>query len=495
MSTATATGAPRFGPLRRAARRVPAACAACAAIGFAHAALWAVVTPPFQVPDEVAHVGYAQYLAETGKLPKGTGDATSGEILTAVRRIPFNIETKPSWFRSDRRELFRVLDSPRLTRSDPGEASVATNYPPLYYALEAIPYRVAYGANFLNRLFFMRLMSALIAGLTVGFVFLFLRELLPGSRWAWTVGALAVAFQPVVGFLGGGVTPDNLLFAASAALIWLLARAFRLGLTAPRGAAIGLAAATGVLTKQTMFGLIPGAALGLALMAWRAPPERRRDAVRGVVSAGLVLIVPFGLWFVASTGLYDRGTASVSAGFTSAEVARHSSLKGQLTYLWQVIFPPLPGMNDQLPANVLWEVYVKGFIGRFGWFQFGFQPWVNWFGLGVLLSIVGLAAAGLARGRAALRARWPEAITYVAIAAGLFVFVEVAAYRFLSSNGQYFEQTRYLLPLLPFYAALVALAARGAGRRWGPAAGGFMVVLFMGHSLFAMFLSISRWYA
>jgi len=495
MSVATAKGTPRFGALRRAVRRVPAACAACAAIGFAHAALWAVVTPPFQVPDEPAHIGYAQYLAETGKVPSGKGDPYAGEELAALQWVPFDIETKPSWFPSDRRRLFRILDSPTLTRSSSGEASVATNYPPLYYALEAIPYRIAYGANFLDRVFFMRLMSALIAGLTVAFVFFFLRELLPGTRWAWTVGALAVAFQPMVGFLGGGVTPDNLLFATSAALIWLLARAFRVGLTAPLGGAIGVAAAAGVLTKQTMFGLLPGAALGLALMVWRAPPERRRDAVRGVVLAGLVLVVPFGLWLAASHGLYDRINSSVSAGFTNAEAGTNTSLKGQLFYLWQVVFPPLPGMTDQTPNNILWKVYVQGFIGRFGWFQFEFQQWVYWLGLGVLVSIAGLAAAGLARGRAALRSRWPEALTYAAIAAGLLLFVEVAAYRYRTNSGQFFEQARYLLPLLPFYGAVVALAARAVGRRWGPALGAFMVVLFMGHSLFAMFLSISRWYA
>jgi hypothetical protein len=256
-----------------------------------------------------------------------------------------------------------------------------------------------------------------------------------------------------------------------------------------------LAAVAGVLTKQTMFGLLPGTALGVVLLVWRAPPERRREALLGMVSAGLVLAIPFALWLAVSYGVYDRNQASVSAGFTNAQAVQNTSLKGQVFYIWQVFFPPLPGMNDQLPYNVLWEVYFKGFIGRFGWFQFGFQQWVNWLGLGVLLSIVGLAAGGLARGRSALRSRWPEALTYAAIAAGLFVFVEVAAYRFHSNNNQFFEQTRYLLPLLPFYAALVALAARGAGRRWGPAAGAFMVVLFMGHSLFAMFLSISRWYA
>ena len=33
----------------------------------------------------------------------------------------------------------------------------------------------------------------------------------------------------------------------------------------------------------------------------------------------------------------------MSAGFTSAEATRNTSLKGQIFYLWQVIFPRSPG--------------------------------------------------------------------------------------------------------------------------------------------------------
>ena len=52
---------------------------ACAAVAFVHAALWAVVTPPFQTPDELGHSGYVQYLAETGKLPSPAEvEATAG---------------------------------------------------------------------------------------------------------------------------------------------------------------------------------------------------------------------------------------------------------------------------------------------------------------------------------------------------------------------------------------------------------------------------------
>jgi hypothetical protein len=50
------------------------------------------------------------------------------------------------------------------------------------------------------------------------------------------------------------------------------------------------------------------------------------------------------------------------------------------------------------PAYPVWDVYIQGFIGRFGWFQYGFPLWANKLGLGVLLVLVllgvGLAALG-----------------------------------------------------------------------------------------------------
>ena len=41
---------------------------------------------------------------------------------------------------------------------------------------------------------------------------------------------------------------------------------------------------------------------------------------------------------------------------------------------------------------------------------------------------------------------------------------------------------------------LLALAARGAGRRWGPAAGASIVVLFLAHDIFSQLLVVSRFY-
>ena len=48
-------------------RRIPRAGRACFLIALVNAVIWGVVVPPFQVPDEISHFGYAQYLAGTGR--------------------------------------------------------------------------------------------------------------------------------------------------------------------------------------------------------------------------------------------------------------------------------------------------------------------------------------------------------------------------------------------------------------------------------------------
>ena len=78
--------------------RVPRAGWLCAAVAIANALVWAVITPAFWVPDEVASTGYVQEIGETGRLPaKGQPGLLSREQVVAVSRQPFAIEGKPSW--------------------------------------------------------------------------------------------------------------------------------------------------------------------------------------------------------------------------------------------------------------------------------------------------------------------------------------------------------------------------------------------------------------
>ena len=94
-----------------------------------------------------------------------------------------------------------------------------------------------------------------------------------------------------------------------------------------------------------------------------------------------------------------------------------------------------------------------------------------------------------------MRAHLGELATYATAMAGLLVLIGVIAYRYrITNNGALFEQARYLLPLLALYAGVIGLAVRAAGSRLGPAVGAFVVVLAAGHSLFAQFLAIARFY-
>ena len=256
----------RFRRARRAMAplaRIPRAGRVCFAIAFVNAAIWGLVVPPFQVPDETAHFGYAQYLAETGSLPpQGPGFPFSSQEAAALKGLSFYSVAGHRQMRG----VFtaaedRALRAALRKRSNPvgsGGASQASNQPPLYYALEAIPYWLSPSQDILARLALMRLLSALIAACTVLTVFMFLRELLPGSPWAWTVGALVVAFQPAFNFIAAGVQGDNLLYLTSALLFVMLLRAYRRGLTMRRAATIGAIVAAGVLTKLTFIALLPG---------------------------------------------------------------------------------------------------------------------------------------------------------------------------------------------------------------------------------------------
>lgn len=489
----------------RALALLPAAGWACAAIAVVNAGIWAGVTPAFQVPDELFHVGYAQFVAETGRPPSLVAVAQnlerykmSDEYMAVVRALPFNVEGRPDWSSKRDKDLRLLLERSHLSRRQALGGLGATRYSPLYYAIEAVPMRAGARLDAIDRLYALRLVPPLFAGLTVAFAFLFMRELFPGTPWAWTLGALAVALQPLFAFMSGGVNNDNLLWPAAAALIYLLARAFNRGLDARLGLAMGVTGVVGFLAKPSMLSLLPGAAVGIILMVWRARQDHRARALRGAVAAAAAFVVPTLGWLAVETTFLNRPLAATTGALTTSSLKVHPSLVGQTSYLWQYFLPRLPFMRDAFPGYPdypVWDIYIQGFIGRFGWFQYGFPLWANKLGLALLLGVAVAAAVALYRAGPVVRGRWPELLCYGVMALSVLSLNGVAGYRSLLAGGVAFEQPRYLFPVLALYAAVVALAARAGGRRWGPSVATFLVVLAAGHSLFALLLTVGRYYA
>jgi hypothetical protein len=114
--------------------------------------------------------------------------------------------------------------------------------------------------------------------------------------------------------------------------------------------------------------------------------------------------------------------------------------------------------------------------------------------LGILLVLMVAAIAFVVRRRGALLRRWPEWLSYAAIAGGLLFLLGYAGYGWKRDTGTDFEQGRYLLPLLALYAGLVAAGLRGFGERVGPLVGSVLVTLAIAHSMWAQILTVIRFY-
>ena len=473
---------------RRAARTrlgVPVAGWLCALVAVLSGVTWSIATPPFHVPDEVSHLAYAQYLAETGRLPEANGDleyAREEENMLAATLFYYvvgDVAARPPWTEAEDAAMDAL---PAAGRVSSGSAQSSSNNPPLYYALQGIPYGAGrmLGLSFLDRLALMRLLSVLLFAVTALAAFLFVRELVPGTPWAWTLGGLAVALQALAGFISSGVQADALLYCASALLLLALARAFRRGLGVGTGAAIGAAVAVGMLGKLTFAGLVPGAALGVLLLVRRAGRDGARRARRGALAAAGVAGTAIAAYAVACVVVWDRSpfTASVgpvtTAGPATAAAGAARGLREGASYLWQLYLPRLPFMDDQFPgANPMPSLWVHGLIGHFGWLEASWPEAVYRSARWVLVAIALLALAELFRAWRAgrLRGRGAELLTYAAVGAGLLGLLGWAGHQARVGDVEGFQQARYLLPLLPFYAAAVALAARRLGRRLAPVRG------------------------
>jgi 4-amino-4-deoxy-L-arabinose transferase-like glycosyltransferase len=472
----------------------------CALLAFLNAVCWSILAPPFQSPDEPDHFAYVQQLAENGHLPHlQAGESFSEEesaALSGLRQV--DVLLSPSVHTIADRTEERALDSALAgspTKSGSGGAGVATSEPPLYYALETVPYGLGSGGTILERLELMRLMSALMAAFTALFVFMFLREALPDEPWAWTVGGLGVALAPLLGFVSGVVNPDAMLFAVSSALFFCLARAFRRGLTQVLALAIGAVIAVGFTTKLNFIGLAPGAVLGLALLSRReAHTVGNRAYYRLFLPALLVALSPVVLYALVNVASGHPAFGIVSSGIDTL-TGGQSTIPHELGYVWQVYLPRLPWMHDYFgDLFTTRQIWFNGLVGLYGWVDTVFPTWAYRLALVPMGLICVLCIRELIVVRKSLRDRIPELVTYATMTLGVLVLVGASSYQTASTHPGAFTEPRYLLPMLALWGAALALAARGAGRRWGPAVGALIVILVLAHDILSQLQVVARYY-
>jgi 4-amino-4-deoxy-L-arabinose transferase-like glycosyltransferase len=487
--------------LRAQARRVPQAGYAIAVAAFAVTLAWSLLTPPFQVPDETSHIAYVQYLAETGDLPTEVAGTAAfapeeNDLLGALgfaRVIGRPTEKVLTTAASEK--YLRTVEGKLGAPTGNGNVANASSNPPLYYLLQAPVYLATSSSSLLTQIVAMRLLSVLFTTLTVLLAYLFLRELMPGSPGTWVLGGLACAFQPILGFIGSGVTPDSLLFLCGTGLLLYSARILRRGLTMRRAVVLALFALAGLLTKPVFMALLPAACLAV-LFAWR---KQGRAATRPALTAAALVLAPMVVYTVAASVALDHpyfGVASDVASTSAGGGAGGTSTSPMraLSFVFQLFVARPPFLTDLVPGFPLKDLWVTGFVGVFGWLDYGFaRPQVDFaMRLLVITGLLGLVA--LFRPRRSVRQHLPLTLVLLTALAGVLAAVGLTDYQASITNAPRFEQARYLLPLIALYGGLFALAGKGLGSRLVRLILPALWVLVSLHTVAAVILTTDRFY-
>ena len=452
--------------LSRAAGRVPLPLAALLAVLLMVGVAWALVVPPGQVPDEPNHIQYTQAIAERFELPGDGPNVYSDEQGVGLGyaldgTLPGIVDKKPPWTRDayERWQSFAGLFPDDYGANGGGYIWQGDN-PPLYYAYEAATYQVI-GGDFFDRLYGMRIFSALLLLVTATGAWLLAGELFGRNRLLQLVTASVVGLQPMVAFISSGVNPDAGLFAFWSIALWLGARVIKRGLTVGGGIALGLVVGFAFTEKSTSIALVPAALLAIALgyRRVRATDSRARAAVAASLTA---LALPILAWAGLAAAL-DRDLMNHAPRYEDRHTPSLTSvedLRRFASYVWQFYLPrpsfltPAPLVGDG--GDPLYHTWMKSGWAAFGWLEVRLPDWV--YKLLALLSAGVLAGGAAVALRAVVRDRRLLGLVafFALAAAGLLFIVHWAEFTIVTLENIPFIQGRYILPLIPLGGAAVA---------------------------------------
>ena len=424
---------------------------------------WALFVPPLQVPDEQAHYGYVQSLVEDGKRPAGGGRndprVLSDEEELAARytrafTIIQNPHQKPPWSATaDARWRAAAEGLHGLGRDYVRNLGTQAVNPPGYYAYEAIPYALASGGDFFDRLYVMRLFSGLLMLVTAVAGWLVVGELFGRSPLLQLAGASVVALQPMTTFVSSGVNPDAAFDALIGLVLWLCVRTLMRGIDWGRAGALLALMLAASLVKGTALLFLPGVAFAMLYPIWRERSRADRAAIArraAIVLGGCVLIGIEVL--VVSRGGSGQVDHWIPQSF--AELREFGS------YLINFYLPARPPFIRDFPVLrtfPLYSVWIKTSWGAFGWLETRFPDAVYPFF--ALITLGAFGGAAVAIWRKVVRIPWSVVAFFALMLIPLALGLHWLEYREMITLKYGIRiQGRYLLPLMPIAGVAVAAA-------------------------------------
>lgn len=471
-----------------------------------NAACWALITPVFQLPDEVDHFAYVASLATHFKAPENPAaprwPSSERDAIYATHFLEdhYTSDSRAPWLQSDVAAYHRVLARTHPSDGDGDGVTTASTHGPIYYLALTPAYLLAGSDHVFSQLTLARLISALIGAVTAVMVYLMCLELTPRRRWLAVAAALLVSYEPMYGFISGGVNNDVGVNAGAAAVELLLLRILTRGLNMRRALLTGAVLALIPYVKGTAYSLWVVAAIVLAFALareLRARPCREwTKTLRPWALFAIALIAVHLAWTSGAAGL----TASSSAGTPSAGALAGGNpalhhLATFVSYLWQVLLPRLPFMHSHFvgvgyPFKV---IFVERGFAAFGFYSVYF-PHGLYTALMIVIYLTPLAALVAAwRERAFVRRNlWP---VLVLVLTPIVVIVGFESEFFtLAARYAVAEFGRYAFPAIGPLAILVVGSLYAFGRRAVPWLAPGLVVAMIAFSYASQVLTLTAFY-
>lgn len=472
-----------------------------------NAACWALITPVFQLPDEVDHFAYVASLATHFKSPENPAaprwPSSESDAIYATHFLEdhYLSDSRAPWLQSDVAAYNRELARTHPSDGDGGGVTTASTHGPIYYLALAPAFLLAGSRDVFSQLTLGRLTSALIGAITAAMVYLMCLELTPRRRWLAVVAALLVAYEPMYGFISGGVNNDVGVNAGAAVLELLLLRVLTRGLTVRRALLTGVALALLPYVKGTAYSLWVVAAVVLLFALVRelrhAPRGDWVKRLRPWAVFGAGLIVVHVAWTRGAAGLQASSshTAASAGAVVGANPALHH-LARFASYLWQVLLPRLPFMHSQFvgvgyPFKV---IFVERGFAAFGFYSVYFPQIDLYRAIMIVMYLTPVAAIVAARRERAFFRRnlWPLlmlVLTPAVVVVGFeSEFFTPVARNFVPEFG------RYAFPAIGPLAILVVGSLYAFGRRAVPWLATGLAVAMIAFSYASQLLTLTAFY-
>lgn len=401
-----------------------------AAVALPFAAIFAVITPPLQVPDEGSH-----FLKSY--------DVSEFHLFTAEKTSPVSLMKLDSafmdlHFSAGKKVTAGEIRSHFKDRLVPGKRAVT--FPPPY----VVPYLPQAAGIFLGRMVNASPLTLMYLGrffnLIVSIMLMFFAiRTIPQFKWL----LLLLALMPKTIFLFGSLSYDSLTISLSfLAIAVFLHYAFG----TKRDLGIRELLVMGALVLLLLLCKPPYFLIGL--LFFFIPPKRFGKLYRylmiGIGVAVVAVVLLKGLPMLSSAG---SGKTETSVSADDQRVIRPEEQT-------KVILNDIPGylkliVNSSFVKNR--DYLTESFVGLLGWIDVELPSAITWsYLLLILVCAVSIAGPDLPLGV------WKRLLLLFILAAG-FVVISTAMYVYATAPGRdqvYGIQGRYFIPLAPLFFML-----------------------------------------